>query len=148
MKRVILLTALMLSAACLFGCGVKTPETTIPTIDQTVKSRNGDKVLFFEGEDVETISPSMDNFNNVWLKIENGELFVALEDDGIYYRTTMTSVDGIFVDERSVDNGIVGDVYIFRGNRILYKISLYSEGYAPFTKEDLEKGFGTLRKAK
>ena len=127
MKRVILLTALMLSAVSLFGCGSNTPESTIPTLDQTVKSRNGDKVLFFEGEDEETINPSMDNFNNVWFKIENGELFVALEDDGIYYRTTMTSVDG---------------------NRILYKISLYSEGYAPFSKEDLEKGFGKLTKAK
>ena len=69
MKRVILLTALMLSAVSLFGCGSNTPESTIPTLDQTVKSRNGDKVLFFEGEDEETINPSMDNFNNVWFKI-------------------------------------------------------------------------------
>lgn len=148
MKRLVLLTALLLSSVCLFGCGSKTPESTIPTLNQTVKSRNGDRVLFFEGEDEETINTSMDNFNNVWFKIDNGQLFVALEEDGKYYRTAISSIDGIFVDERSADQGIIGDVYIFRGNRILYKISLYSEGYAPFSKADLEKGFGKLTEVK
>ena len=134
--------------ASLCGCSSGSSDPTLPTLDQTVRSRNGDKVIFFEGEEEETINPSMDNFNNVWFKIENGTLYVALDDDGQYYRTTMTGVDGIMVDERSVDNGIVGDLYVFRGNRILYKISLYSEGYAPFTKEDLDKGFGKLTKVK
>ena len=149
LKKILLLTAAVsVFGASLCGCSSNTPESTIPTIDQTVKSRNGDKVVFFDGEDEEIISPSMDNFNNVWFKIENGDLFVALDEEGVYYRTTITAVDGIFVDERSVDNGIVGDLYVFRGNRILYKISLYSEGYSPFTKADLEKGFGKLTKAK
>ena len=149
MKKILLLISIVtLIGASLCGCSSNTPESTIPTIDQTVKSRNGDRVLFFEGEEEEIINTSMDNFNNIWFKIENGELFVALEDDGIYYRTTISGVDGIFVDERSADNGIIGDLYIFRGNRILYKISLYAEGYSPFTKEDLDKGFGKLTKVK
>ena len=149
MKKILLLISIVtLFGASLCGCSSNTAESTIPTIDQTVKSRNGDRVLFFEGEEEEIINTSMDNFNNIWFKIENGQLYVALEDDGIYYRTTISSIDGLFVDERSADNGIIGDLYIFRGNRILYKISFYSEGYAPFTKEDLDRGFGKLTKVK
>lgn len=137
-----------LFGASLCGCSSNVSESTLPTLNQTVKSREGNQVVFFEGEEPETINPSMDNFNNVWFKIENGTLYVALEDDGQYYMTTMTGVDGILVDERSQDNGIIGDLYVFRGNRILYKISLYSEAYAPFTKADLDKGFGKLTKVK
>ena len=149
MKKFVLLISLVsVIGASLCGCSSNTPESTLPTLNQTVKSREGDKVVFFEGEDPEEINPSMDNFNNIWFKIENGTLYVALDEDGQYYRTTMTGVDGIFVDERSADNGIIGDLYVFRGNRILYKISLYSEAYAPFTKADLDKGFGKLTKVK
>ena len=148
MKKILMLiTAVAIIGASLCGCSSGSTGPTIPTIDQTVKSRNGDKVVFFEGEDEEEISSSMDSFNNVWFKIENGEVFLAF-DDGQYYRTTFTGIDGMFIDERSVDNGIVGDLYLFRGNRILYKISLYAEGYAPFSLEDMEKGFGKLTKVK
>ena len=148
MKKILLLILIVtLSYASVCACSSKTPENTIPTLNQTVKSRNGDKVLFFEGEEEETISGSMDSFNNIIFKIDNGVLYVALED-GQLYKTTFTSIDGIFVDDRSVDNGIVGDLYVFRGNRILYKISFYSEGYLPFTKEDLDKGFGKLTPVK
>ena len=149
MKKILLFISIVeLLGESVYGCSSNTTESTLPTLNQTVKSRNGDKVVFFEGEEEETINPSMDNFNNVWFKIDNGTLYVALDDDGQYYRTTMTGVDGIFVDERSADDGIIGDLYVFRGNRILYKISLYSAGYSPFTKEDLDKGFGKLTKVK
>ena len=147
MKKILMLiTTVAIFGTSLCGCsGSGTP--TMPTIDQTVKSRNGDKVVFFEGEKEEEISTSMESFNNVWFKIENGELFLAFEE-GDYYRTTFTGIDGMFIDERSVDDGIVGDLYLFRGNRILYKISLYAAGYSPFTLEDMEKGFGKLTKVK
>lgn len=137
----------LLSACFLCGCSTGEPENTIPTINNTLYSREGDKVIFFEGGETEEINTSMEAFNNVYFKIENGQFFVAFED-GSLYRTNISSVDGMMLDERSADDGIICDVYIFRGKRILYKISLYAVGYAPFTFEDMEKGFGTLKEVK
>jgi len=146
-KILIYISALFVIAAGLCGCSSNTNGPTIPTINQTVKSREGDKVVFFEGEEEETISPVMESFNNMYFKISNGQLYVAL-DDGDYYETTISGIDGLFVDTRSEDEAVVGDLYIFRGNRILYKITFYSGGYEPFLKEDLEKAFGKLTPVK
>lgn len=146
-KRIVLPVLFMLSACIMGGCNSGTPDTTIPTINNTLYSREGDKVIFFEGGETEEINTSMEAFNNVIFKIENGRFFVAFED-GTQYRTNITSVDGMMLDERSADDGIICDLYIFRGKRILYKISLYAVGYAPFTFEDMEKGFGTLKEVK
>ena len=146
-RRLLLISIVTLLCTTVCGCSSNTSETTMPTLNQTVKSRNGDKVVFFEGEKEETISPVMDTFNNMYFRISNGELYVAL-DDGQYYRTTISGVDGLFVDVRSEDEAVVGDLYIFRGNRILYKITFYSGGYEPFLKEDLEKAFGKLTPSK
>ena len=148
MKKILLLISIMMIfTATVCGCSSNTSESTMPTLDQTVKSRDGDKVVFFEGEKEETISPSMETFNNIYFRISNGDLLVAL-DDGQYYRTTISGVDGLFVDVRSEDQAVVGDLYIFRGNRILYKITFYSGGYEPFLKEDLETAFGKLTPVK
>lgn len=143
MRKSFLLAAILLSAACLFGCGSKTAESTIPTLDHTLYSREGDKIVFFEGEEPETVSGTIDSFNNVWFKIDNGNLYIAF-DEGDYYKTKITGIDGMFIEERDVDNGIVADLYLFNGKRIKYKLSFYTEGYAPFTLEDMEKGFGKL----
>ena len=149
MKKILLFISLVtLLFTVLCGCSSKTPENTIPTIDQTVKSRNGDKVLFFDGEEEETICTTMDSFNNIYFKLENGTLYVALEEDGQYYRTTFSGIDGFFIDVRNADEGFFGDLYVFRGKRIMYKITFYTEGYEPFKKEDLDKGFGKLTPVK
>lgn len=148
MKRILLFISIFtLFTVSLCGCSSDSSEPSIPTLNQTVKSRNGDKVIFFEGEEEETISPVMESFNNMYFKISNGRLYVALED-GEFYSTAFSGIDGLFVDQRSEGEAVVGDLYIFRGNRILYKITFYSGGYEPFIKEDLEKAFGKITPVK
>ena len=142
----VLLTLILGTSLC--GCSSDSSEPSIPTLDQTVHSRNGDKAVFFEGDQEVQLNTSIESFINIYFKITNGELYVALEEDGKFYRTAIRSVDGLFVDIKTEEAAVTGDLYIFRGNRILYKITFVSEYYEPFRKEDLEKAFGKLTEIK
>jgi hypothetical protein len=144
-KELFLIAFLILTGACLCACSSKAEETVPPTISQTVYSRDGNSVVIYQGGNTETVSSSMEKIHTAWIKIQDGVLFISL-DDGEEYRTAIEGVDGLKYFEINSRYGDGGNLYVFSGNRILYKIKLIPAGSKPFTKKDMEKAFGRLQR--
>ena len=147
MKKKLLIAVLILTGTVLCACSSKAEETTPPTISQTVYSRDGNSVVIYLGGNTETISSSMEKIHTAWFRIQDGVLYISL-DDGKEYRTAIEGVDGLKYFEVNSQYGDGGNLYVFSGNRILYKIRLVPAGSKPFTKKDMEKAFGRLTEVK
>ena len=147
MKKKLLIAVLILTGIVLCACSSKAEETTPPTISQTVYSRDGNSVVIYLGGNTETISSSMEKIHTAWIRIQDGVLYISL-DDGKEYRTAIEDVDGLKYFEVNSQYGDGGNFYVFSGSRILYKIRLVPAGSKPFTKKDMEKAFGRLTEVK
>ena len=147
MKKKLLIAVLILTGTVLCACSSKAQETVPPTISQTVYNRDGNSVVIYQGGNTETVSSSMEKIHTAWIRIREGVLYISL-DDGKEYRTAIEGVDGLKYFEVNSQYGDGGNLYVFSGNRILYKIRLVPAGSKPFTKKDMEKAFGRLTEVK
>jgi hypothetical protein len=146
-KELLIITFLLLTGTCFCACSSKTDETVPPTINQTVYGRDGNHVVIYLGGNTETISSSMEKIHTAWIRIQDGVLYISL-NDGKEYRTAIEGVDGLKYFEVNSQYGDGGNLYVFSGSRILYKIRLVPAGSKRFTKKDLEKAFGRLTEVK
>lgn len=147
MKKKLLIAVLILTGTVLCACSSKAQETVPPTISQTVYNRDGNSVVIYQGGNTETVSSSMEKIHTAWIRIQDGVLYISL-DDGKEYRTAIEGVDGLKYFEVNSQYGDGGNLYVFSGSRILYKIRLVPAGSKPFTKKDMEKAFGRLTEVK